>query len=119
MILPHLISCPLQSYDTESKYTIDNMKLPLFLSGFGPGEIGYLVQADKAVDVMAIVTSATNQSTDSMMKRVRAARELYTYAGLLEQIEKWFRDPFGPRGGFLRCHIKDRKSAFVEAISPL
>ena len=27
-ILPHLISCLLQSYDTESKYTIDNMKLP-------------------------------------------------------------------------------------------
>ena len=78
-----------------------------------------MVQADKAVDVMAVVTSATNQSTDSMMKRVRAARELYTYAGLLEQIEKWFRDPFGPRGGLLRCQIRDRKSAFVEAISPL
>ena len=88
-------------------------------SGFGPGEIGYLIQADKATDVMAVIKSATNQSTDLMMKKVRAARELYTYAGLLDQLEKWFRDPFGPRGGYLRCHIKDRKSGAVEVISPL
>ena len=67
---------------------------------------------------MAVVTSATNQSIELMMRRVRTARELYTYAGLLNQIEKWFRDPFGPRGGYLRCHIRDRQSVLVDAISP-
>ena len=31
------------------------------------------------------------------------AREHFTYAGVLKQIEALMNDPFGPNGGYLRC----------------
>ena len=77
--------------------------------------------------LMAVVRSATNSSVAAKMKRVKEARELYTYPGLLNQIEKWFRDPFGPRGGLLRCKRdggggrsqKEKNDLHVEALSAL
>lgn len=78
--------------------------------------------------VVAVARSASNSSIEQKMQRVKEARALYTYAGLLDQIEKWFRDPFGPMGGKLRCRgsqtnmiNRDRKSEvkdlLVDALS--
>jgi hypothetical protein len=78
--------------------------------------------------VVAVARTATNATINEKMLRVKEARALYTYAGLLDQIEKWFRDPFGPKGGKLRCKgsesdKKDRdrkgeiKDLLVDALS--
>ena len=72
--------------------------------------------------VLSIVTSATNASIAAKMTRVQEARSMYTYAGLLSQIDKWFRDPFGPKGGLLRCMVnkngKHKNTLLAAAVSP-
>ena len=40
---------------------------------------------------------------DRRMLKVKEVRPLYTYAGLLKQLEQFFQDPLGAAGGFLRC----------------
>jgi hypothetical protein len=72
--------------------------------------------------VLSIVTSATNATIEAKMASVKKARSMYTYAGLLNQIDKWFRDPFGPKGGMLRCMVnkngKHKSTLLAAAISP-
>ena len=59
----------------------------------------------------------SNETIQEKFKLVKEARHLYTYDGLLNQIEKWFRDPFGPTGGYLSCKSDDRKELIAAAIS--
>ena len=40
---------------------------------------------------------------DSMFRKIKLAREYYTYAGVINQMELFFKDPLGPNGGYLRC----------------
>ena len=72
--------------------------------------------------VLSLVTAATNASIEAKMTRVREARSMYTYAGVLSQIDKWFRDPFGPDGGMLRCMVnkngKHKNTMLAAAVSP-
>ena len=70
-------------------------------------------------EVVRFMNKATNITTQNKLKKVREARHLYTYAGLLEQIDKWFFDPFGPEGGYLRCKKDDRKQKMYTGISSL
>ena len=42
-------------------------------------------------------------SLNQMLAAVKAAREYYTYAGVLTQIELFLKDPFGDSGGYLTC----------------
>ena len=47
---------------------------PLLISpctGFGPGDIGYLVRSDEVKAVLSVVRSATNETLDLKMKKVR------------------------------------------------
>ena len=67
--------------------------------------------------VLAVMVAATNQTLDLKMRKVKESREFYTYAGVLNQIEKWFRDPFGPKGGYLRCKREDRSPVLEAALS--
>lgn len=72
--------------------------------------------------VLSIVTSATNTTMEAKMASVKKARSMYTYAGLLNQFDKWFRDPFGPKGGMLRCMVnkngKHKSTLLTAAVSP-
>ena len=61
----------------------------------------------------------TNQTLNEKLKRIKEGRTLYTYDGLLNQIEKWFRDPFGPDGGYLRCKRDDRQAKIQAAVGNL
>ena len=70
-------------------------------------------------EVLNFMNKATNITTENKLKKVREARHLYTYKGLLEQIEKWFFDPFGAQGGYLRCKKDDRKQKMYTGISSL
>lgn len=91
----------------------------IFLTGFGPADIGYVVRSNEMKEVLNFMNKATNTTTENKLKKVRDARYLYTYKGLLEQIEKWFFDPFGVQGGYLRCKKDDRKQKMYASISSL
>lgn len=43
------------------------------------------------------------------LEALKQVRHLYTYEGVLDQMEQFFRDPLGPQGGHLRC-IKHPKT---------
>jgi hypothetical protein len=43
------------------------------------------------------------------LKKVKEVREYYTLKGVLNQIDLFFRDPFGSKGGFLRCERMPNK----------
>ena len=90
-----------------------------FFSGFGPADIGYVVRSNAMSEVVQVMKKATNTTTENKLKKVKEARHLYTYEGLLQQIEKWFFDPFGPKGGYLRCKKDDRKEKMYTGISSL
>ena len=68
---------------------------------------------------MQVMNKATNTTTENKLQKVRDARYLYTYEGLLQQIEKWFLDPFGSKGGYLRCKKDDREEKMYTGISSL
>ena len=37
------------------------------------------------------------------MEKLKEVRHYFTYEGVVEQISKFVKDPFGPDGGYLRC----------------
>lgn len=47
------------------------------------------------------------------LDKVHAVRYYYTYEGVLDQIDQFLSDPFGPQGGYFRCvqlpHTDHRK----------
>ena len=70
-------------------------------------------------EVVEVVKQSTNESTIDKLEKVRQARHLYTYSGLLGQIEKWFIDPFGENGGYLRCKNDGKKLTMASGMSSL
>eukprot|EP01041_Mallomonas_annulata_P001111 gene1111-2158_t len=47
---------------------------------------------------------------ETWLSAVSKARHMYTYDGVMKQIEMFFRDPLGPTGGYLRCALPPPKS---------
>jgi hypothetical protein len=45
----------------------------------------------------------STEEVERYLQAVRRASALYRYRGVMEQIAQFFRDPFGPHGGYLRC----------------
>jgi hypothetical protein len=100
-------------------FRIFHFSFLFFIAGFGPADIGYVVRSNMMSEVVSVIKSASNQSTSDKLQKVRDARYLYTYTGLLGEIEKWFIDPFGPYGGYLRCKNDDKKAKMYTGISTL
>ena len=68
-------------------------------------------------EVMNVIKSSTNESTYAKLQKVKQARKLYTYEGIIEQLEKWFFDPFGENGGYLKCKNDDKLRKMYFGIS--
>ena len=66
-------------------------------------------------DLVNTLQRATNATLAARLRKIKDGRALYTYPGLLNQIEKWFRDPFGPEGGYLRCKPLQGRQELVHA----
>lgn len=90
-----------------------------FFEGFGPADIGYVVRSNLMSEVVSVIKNSNNVSTSEKLQKIKSARYLYTYEGLLGEIEKWFIDPFGPLGGYLRCKNDDKKARMYTGISTL
>mmetsp|Transcript_1173 Transcript_1173/g.1542 ORF Transcript_1173/g.1542 Transcript_1173/m.1542 type:complete len:98 (-) Transcript_1173:180-473(-) len=67
---------------------------------------GRMQQLYRVVDSVLRVNSS---QLKERLDQVKKARKFYTYEGVLQQIDLFFRDPLGPNGGYLRCQrVPDR-----------
>ena len=93
--------------------------LPYEGSGYSPADLGYVMKTDSLNNMVYIMRTVTNNTLLDKLRRIKEGRYLYTYEGVLEQIDKWFFDPFGPKGGFLRCKREYKKETMISGISGL
>ena len=86
-------------------------------SGYGPADIGYVIRSNNMQEVINVMQQSTNATLELKLNKIKDARILYTYEGILDQIERFFFDPFGNHGGYLRCKNDDRKNIMAAGVS--
>eukprot|EP01041_Mallomonas_annulata_P000156 gene156-260_t len=69
--------------------------------------IGFVSQIGHINEAMTAMHAKTKDEIRAMLTRVKNVRHHYTYSGLLTQMEQFFSDPLGPRGGDLRKLNRD------------
>jgi hypothetical protein len=79
--------------------------LPYEGSKASPAAFSIVLRVDETKKLVDIVKRANYASIMKRIDAVRAVRSYYTFRGVIDEIEKFFQDPFGPNGGFLRCRI--------------
>eukprot|EP01036_Dinobryon_divergens_P022690 gene22690-30972_t len=55
------------------------------------------------VSMVQQLRKVTDKELMHKLQILKEVRFYFTYAGVVQQIEKFFEDPFGPGGGYLRC----------------
>ena len=65
--------------------------------------IGFVAKLGHIADVVKRIAAMTPDEIAEKMELVKRARYFYTYEGVMDQIDLFFRDPLGPQGGFLSC----------------
>jgi hypothetical protein len=76
---------------------------------YAPEKIGFaagLKSAEGFPTISEAVQQIKNLDESGYKEKLRLlgeARELYTYGGAMKQIEMFLQDPFGEKGGYLRC----------------
>lgn len=66
-------------------------------------KFGFVGKMGRLCATAANMKKVTSEELADRLKLVHDVRYYYTYEGVLEQIELFFADPFGPQGGFLVC----------------
>ena len=89
---------PVYLYDDVPWVPYEGTNLSLSTFGFA-GQMGRLRATAKAMKR----ARESPESFQTLLSNVRRAREHYTYEGVMRQIEAFLKDPFGPKGGELRC----------------
>ena len=87
---------PVYMYDDHSWLPYGRSNISVTAFGFS----GRIMQMYRVVNDMIRVNSSQLQER---LELVRKARKYYTYEGVLQQIDLFFRDPLGPNGGYLHC----------------
>ena len=61
--------------------------------------------ADQEYTILSRIVSIAQsaEKVEKYLRAIRRASAVYRYRGVMEQIARFFRDPFGPYGGYLRC----------------
>lgn len=54
-------------------------------------------------DMIQKIKNLSDADYQRKLQHLHQVRKLFTYEGILEQIELFFKDPFGPTGGYLTC----------------
>jgi hypothetical protein len=68
----------------------------------------------KLVHVLANISSA---ELNHKLDEVKRVRYYFTYAGVLDQIDRFLSDPFGTHGGELRCTIHPRTERCCDSVN--
>lgn len=64
---------------------------------------GFVANADQIPAVIETIKKMSAEEYSQKMKKLKLVRRYFTYQGVMEQIERFLHDPFGPYGGDLRC----------------
>ena len=76
--------------------------------------IGNKANVSKVVDIM-IQNSNNITYINNILNYMNKIRYYYTYAGVIEQIHMFLKDPFGMNGGHLKCaKVPDHFSHYRE-----
>ena len=81
----------------------DHPWVPYDGSHVGVRAIGFLGKTGSLKRLVQQLARTSNETLFDLTAKVALARPFYTYEGLLEQMELFFGDPLGPKGGYLRC----------------
>lgn len=95
---------PIYIYDDHEWLPYRNSNISIT----GNNGYGFSVDGFNSQKVEQLATEiAKNRNTPAhreiMMERVKNVRKYFTYEGVIEQIELFIKDPFGPNGGYLTC----------------
>lgn len=96
-------------------YMYDDAKwLPYQNTNISFSTFGFIGRMDYMRRLYWLMVRANNSQFEEKMEQVRRVRQYYTYEGVLQQIDFFFRDPLGPHGGYLRCErVPDRDHQLV------
>jgi hypothetical protein len=64
---------------------------------------GFVANADQIPAVIETIKKLSVEEYNQKMEKLKLVRHYFTYQGVMEQIERFLHDPFGPHGGDLRC----------------
>lgn len=81
----------------------DDEWLPYKGTNYSVDHIAFSGQQNHVCKLMKTLAEMTEKEYEEKLTLIKDARRLYTYQGVLEQLELFFRDPFGEEGGELRC----------------
>ena len=85
-------------------YMYDDVKwLPYQNTNISFSTFGFIGRMDYVRWLYTQLIHANSSQFEDKMEQVRRVRPYYTYEGVLQQIDLFFRDPLGPHGGYLRC----------------
>lgn len=77
--------------------------LPYIGTNMSLTNFGYMGRLNFLFRVMREIASTNEAQLMARLEKILLVRRLYTYEGVLEQIELFLQDPLGPLGGYLRC----------------
>lgn len=66
-------------------------------------EFGFVGKFRRLQELLVHLSNVTDEDLERRLKKVQMVRYYYTNEGLMAELEQFFVDPFGPRGGHLRC----------------
>jgi hypothetical protein len=95
----HSGRCPIYIYD-------DFAWMPYLGTNASIEKYGFMVRNSDSRGIDEIVARIANMSDSeyrSMADNAASFRHLFTYKGVIDQIQMFIEDPLGPRGGLLRC----------------
>jgi hypothetical protein len=87
---------PVYLYDDYPWLPYEGTDISISNYGFS-GKMGQLGELAKKLKQLP------DDEFHKLQNRVKDVREHFTYEGVIRQIEAFIQDPFGPRGGHLRC----------------
>ncbi len=59
--------------------------------------------ANNLTELVHTLKNLTVFEYEKKIKHLKVVRQYYTMDGYFGEVGKFFRDPFGPQGGYLRC----------------
>ena len=79
------------------------MLFPSVDSNISVKSFGFSGKMHNLCNLAKQLKDTTEEDFKRRLEQVKAAREHYTYPGVIKQLEKFFADPLGPSGGDLVC----------------
>lgn len=91
---------------------------PYERSALSVDHVGYKGKLGHLGELVRMLAAQSNATIYEKLRRVQTARPHYTLEGTLDQIDLFFQDPLGERGGALTCrkhvHITEHKASVLD-----